>query len=482
MTITKVIKDLIETNTYNEIVSNIGNTQPVTINSIVFANTLFTNTSNTSMLTTGGYFKLYGNNYQSGANVYLDKYLASNTRYVSSNELRVTFSTIPAKTYSLFLYNPDGSNAIKYKSFLVQGDNTIGYIAGGTATGGPGTGTVTRYSSVERITFSNDATTPDTRGNLPTDRGISFSFNTNEKGYISLGKVGSSALGTSIGNLVKILFNNDTASATTFPYPFPTGTLTLGSSVQNSTYGYHVSGFGIPSPGSIVSSILRMDFQNEAATPISKGSIDSARGYSTGAYNNTYGWIIGGTTSTIFTSSTSSSNEGVSLISRIDFSADTNISIVRGPTSTNYFAGVSVQNQNYTWFTGGLSSHTYNPGTPATFVSTNTTNIKRFDFSNDTVAATTRLPIISTADKTVGGSNENNDYGWFLGGADVPSSVTTAPVGPTYLPEFLDYAPSIGAISLVYRLTFASDTSAVSSRSSLNLARKGVTSFNGINT
>jgi hypothetical protein len=59
MTITKVIKDLIETNTYNEIVSNIGNTQPVTINSIVFANTTFVNTSNTSMLTTGGYFKLY---------------------------------------------------------------------------------------------------------------------------------------------------------------------------------------------------------------------------------------------------------------------------------------------------------------------------------------------------------------------------------------------------------------------------------------
>ena len=58
--ITKVIKDLIEVNTYAEITANVGNTEPVTVDSIVYADQTWANTSNTSVTSAGGYIKLYG--------------------------------------------------------------------------------------------------------------------------------------------------------------------------------------------------------------------------------------------------------------------------------------------------------------------------------------------------------------------------------------------------------------------------------------
>jgi hypothetical protein len=477
MTITKVIKDLIETNTYNQILSNIGNTQPVTINSIVFANTTFVNTSNTSMLTTGGHFKLYGNNYQSGANVYLDKYLASNTQFISSNELRVTFSILPPKTYSLFLYNPNGSNSIRYNSFLVQGNNTLGYIAGGTGNGNPSIGTVP-ISSVERITFSNDTVSPDNRGNLPTARAVCYSFSTNQNGYISLGRSGTSPFSTVLSNAIKILFNNDTASATSFPFSFPSGAIGFGSSLQNSTHGYHVAGF---SGGNAVSSIFRLEFANDSNTPSSRGTLETARAYMSSAFNNVYGWIIGGYQNPIFTPSTTATTVGVSLISRMDFSADTNVTIVRGPIGENYFAGSAVHNQNFTWFCGGMSTHTFTTSPGSTWTSTFYSTLNRFDFNNDTTSSTTRLPSTTGAMANILTSSvEDGEYGWFVAGTRPSLPAPAAPVALPLQNEYLDYAST--STSTVTRMTFSNDTIVASTRGALNVLRKGTTSFNGINT
>jgi len=487
MTITKVIKDLIETNTYNEIVSNIGNTQPVTINSIVFANTTFVNTSNTSMLTTGGYFKLYGNNYQSGANVYLDKYLASNTQYISSNELRVTFSTIPSKTYSLFLYNPNGSNSIKYNSFLVQGNNTLGYIAGGTGQTAPGPSNNNPLSSVERITYSNDTITPNLRGNLPSVRAVCYGFSTNQNGYVSIGRSGTSSASGVLSNTIKILYNNDTAAATSFgPFSFSPGlgTLSFGSSLQNSIYGYYAGGYGGPSQNLLNSSILRMEFANDSSAPISRSTMESARAYTTGVFNNNNGWIIGGATGTVYNSFTSTTNQGVSIISRMDFSADTNVTIVRGPTGTNFFAGQSVYDNNYGWFTGGMASHTLSSAPTSVFASVFSNTLKRLDFNNDTVTSTTRVPTATGAGGNfLGSSLEDGEYGWFVGGVGtIPSPAPLPSVPSPFASEWLDYSTSVTTTSLVSRMTFSNDTVSLSSRGTLNTDRKGTTSFNGINT
>lgn len=484
MTITKVIKDLIEPSTYNQITSNIGNTQPVTINSIQFANVTFVNTSNTSMLTTGGYFKLYGNNYQNSANVYLDRYIATNTQYISNTELRVTFSTIPAGRYSLFLYNPDGSNAIKYNSLLVQGNNTLGYIVAGTAgTGGPG-----NFSSVERITFSNDTITADTRANLGATRAAAFSLSTNQYGYILSGRANSSIGSPSgSGTNYRINFNNDTASAAAFGVVFSPGTY-YGSSVYNSSYGYLGGGTTATGPAATSdSNIYRFDFSSDSSVQSSRLNLDTARGNLASGQNNNFGWFFGGYLGTLYNSTVSgppSTQNAFSLTSRMDFSADTNLTIVRGPIGQSLFAAASVSSDTYAWVYGGAVNHMYqNPFTPLPQYSIGQQGIVyRFDFNNDTTTGTTR---VSTGTNRMFPSGvDNNEYGWFMGGAEFSPSntVSVSPAPATPSPMYFDSLPGATTYSTVSRLTFSNDTLALSTRGSLNQTRRNASGINGINT
>jgi hypothetical protein len=487
MTITKVIKDLIETNTYNEIVSNIGNTQPVTINSIVFANTTFANTSNTSMLTMGGYFKLYGNNYQSGANVYLDRYLASNTQFISSNELRVTFSTIPPKTYSLFLYNPNGSNAIKYNSFLVQGNNTVGYVVAGTFGGSTPTSGGINYSSVEKITFSNDTAVADIRANLPAIRAAASGLNTNQYGYVMAGRAntGYGPGVTAYTNGLRIEFNNDTTAplnrSDIFGSPF-----TFGTSTQTSTFGYLAGGIGAPI-GFSVSTILRYTFSSDTNQAGFRLNLETGRAnFSGSAETSDFGWFFGGYSGSLFSTTVGApgNTDTYSLVSRMSFSSDTNTTIVRGPVGINSASGSSTQNQSYAWIGGGFSAHSYlNPGTPLPqFIMTAVSSIIRYDFSNDTSAGVTRFPSTTSMSASWGSTTHDNDYGWFMGGTPTGNN------GPFPLPapapvNLFDTTTNLAASSLVTRLTFANDTSAASSaRGNLNQNRRNATGINGINT
>jgi hypothetical protein len=168
----------------------------------------------------------------------------------------------------------------------------------------------------------------------------------------------------------------------------------------------------------------------------------------------------------------------------MDFSADTNVTIVRGPTGTNFFAGQSVYDNNYGWFTGGMASHTLTSAPTSVFASVFSNTLKRLDFNNDTVTSTTRVPTVTGAGATfLGSSLEDGEYGWFVGGVGtIPSPAPLPSVASPFTPEWLDYSTSVTSTSLVTRMTFSNDTVSLSSRGTLNTDRKGTTSFNGINT
>jgi hypothetical protein len=100
--ITRVIKDLIEANTYAEITANVGNTEPVTVDSIVYTDQTWANTSNTFVTSAGGYIKLYGKGFETNANVLFGS-TVSTANVQSATEIRVNVPALSTGTYTMFL-------------------------------------------------------------------------------------------------------------------------------------------------------------------------------------------------------------------------------------------------------------------------------------------------------------------------------------------------------------------------------------------
>jgi hypothetical protein len=370
---------------------------------------------------------------------------------------------------------------------LVQGNNTVGYFAVGTFGGSPSSPMPfgINYSSIEKITFSNDTSIADTRGNFPSNRAIALSLNTNEYGYVISGRANSASGSTGIGGTVRISFNNDTTTHTTLTNLGPGLTLSNGTSVKNSAFGYLVGGTESLSFPTSTSQIYRMTFSSDSSLASARLVLDTARGHTVSSENNNFGWIFGGYLGSIFLPSAQPGN-AYSLTSRMDFSADTNMTIVRGPVGQNAFSGSSIQNQNYSWIVGGLSSHFFTPSSPTPIFSTSLMNsLWRFDFSNDTFSATNRVPSISGNIQTAWSSAvSDNTYGWVSGGTlNVPSSLTLPPPGPAAvpIPLFFDASTSLQSISNVSRLTFSNDTATVSTRGSMNQSRRNSNGINGNN-
>ena len=146
---------------------------------------------------------------------------------------------------------------------------------------------------------------------------------------------------------------------------------------------------------------------------------------------NYYGWFSG-------------SSGQQSTVDRIDFASDTGTASVRGPLSIgrNLFAGTG--NENYGWFGGGFNSSL----TPNT-----TVIIDRIDFAADTDTALVRSSL--SVGKFRHTATTDNNYGWFVGGANLLSS----------------------PLSLIDRIIFSSDTSTATARGLLSSRRYGLSSF-----
>ena len=297
------------------------------------------------------------------------------------------------------------------------GNSNYGWFGGGTYYpygGGP----IPFTSSVDRIDFSNDASTASPRGSLSLARYGSAATGNSNYGWFGGGFPGPGQLST----VDRIDFSNDLATASPRG---PLSSVRSGSAATgNSNYGWFGGGY----TPSVSATVNRIDFSNDLATASPRGSLSSVRSSAAATGNSNYGWFGGG-----YTPSVSAT------VNRIDFSNDSSTASPRGSLSLaravfGATSGVlNIRRQkagNYGWFGGGF------PGPVAT--------VDRIDFSNDSATASPRGPLSAARYRLAATGNSN--YGWFGGG-------------------------NPGSVATVDRIDFSNDSSTASPRGSLSLAR-----------
>jgi hypothetical protein len=478
--ITRVIKDLIEANTYAEITANVGNTEPVTIDSIVYADQTWANTSNTSVPVTGGYIKLYGKSFEPNANILFGSTVGT-ANVISNNEIQVSVPALATGTYTLFLYNPSGSNAIKYKSIPVQGDFNYGWFAGGKSE-------TIIVSSIERIDFNNDTVNTNIRAALPRQSVFASSASTNDNAYI-FGGANTSTLdaGSTFFNsqVIRITYANDETSALNRVGISP-ATQRWRATTANKNYAYTSGGLLTPAvpfggaPG--VSNTDRLDFSNDSNSLLTKGNLSIGRMKFSSISDDSYGWYLGGSANAYWVPGPSPGSSVTttfySIVDRLNFNSDTTTAIVRGPLVGNKSFATTTKNTDYGWISAGVSSHNFTwPVSPSSPSSSHTftysADIQRMTFASDNLQMVIRSSPSTTIGSAAGG---NQNYGWYTAGyASIPS--LTGPSYPVAAPGIDSYSPTLSNIT---RLTYASDTTALSNRSTFFQSRKYHTGNSGV--
>ena len=346
-------------------------------------------------------------------------------------------------------------------------------------------------SLVDRLDFSNDSASCSPRGNLspsvslePADAVAGNDFTAYIGGYHPS------------GNIQKINYANDTAtpSSTLIPstfadvftsgfsivqYGLPKQVLTIsgpGPQPFGHSTGYFAGG-GDSNP--FKSTVERIDYSNDTATAVEKGSLSTSTGRRmlAGSSSSEFGYFGGGGNPAL---------AQYSIVDRIDYSNDTGTASPKGPLGQQKHSHGATGNGNFGYFGGG-SNH----------LGPRTTSIFRIEYFNDTATAVQKgsLSAGSPGVKELTATG-NRDFGYFMGG-ETPSAISTT--------DRLDYSsdttncvakgPLSGAkkglsstgnkdfayigggstpsiISTVDRLDYASDTIAATPKGPLSVARR----------
>jgi hypothetical protein len=310
-----------------------------------------------------------------------------------------------------------GSLSLARSRLAATGNSNYGWFGGGNP--GP-------VSTVDRIDFSNDSSTASVRGPLSLVRQDLAATGNSNYGWFGGGS--SASVGAIIFSTVdRIDFSND-SPIVSVRGPLSSIRYRL-SATGNSNYGWF--GGGVPGP---VSTVDRIDFSNDAATASPRGPLSLARNLLVATGNSNYGWFGGGFPGP------------VSTVDRIDFSNDSSTASIRGPLTLAKILLAATGNSNYGWFGGG------SPGPFST--------VDRIDFSNDSVSASVRGPLSLERQNLAATSGvlnirrqKSGNYGWFGGG------------GP-----FLAPTP----VSTVDRIDFSNDAATTSVRGPLSLGRSEI--------
>ena len=281
--------------------------------------------------------------------------------------------------------SPRGSLSLARYGLAATGNSNYGWFGGGFPGPGP-------LSTVDRIDFSNDLATASPRGSLSLARESLAATGNSNYGWFGGGGLGSSTVD-------RIDFSNDSSTAS------PRGPLSLArgslAGTGNSNYGWFGGGY----TPSVSATVNRIDFSNDSSTASPRGSLSLARatfGATSGVLNirrqkaGNYGWFGGG-----YAPGTPSNSR--STVDRIDFSNDSSTASPRGSLNAARYSLAATGNSNYGWFGGGMIY-------PYIFYST----VDRIDFSNDLASASPRGPLFST--KIYSAATGNSNYGWFGGG------------------------------------------------------------------
>ena len=305
------------------------------------------------------------------------------------------------------------------------GAGTYGWFAGGNTTP-----SITIYSTVDRIDFSNDSpTAASARGLLALARNnLAATSNASYGWFIGGGLARYSVV-------ERIDYSNDSPT-TASPRGSLTGPRYALVATGNASYGWVTGGIDNNSPSNYYTTVERIDYANDSSTTGVRGSLKFSKYIGAATGNANYGWFAGGL---ILPAPYASS-----LVERIDYSNDSPTGAsTRGLLSFERFSHAATSNANYGWFAGG--------GTGAV---TALTSIDRIDFANDSPASSSpRGPLSASRFGLSGSSNAN--YGWFGGG----SGGYLAPPSPT-------------VYSIVERIDYSNDSpTAASRRGPLSAAR-----------
>ena len=441
---------------------------------------------------------LTGAGFQTGATVYVDSVVVGITSVISSTT--ISFVT-PAKAsghYTLYVVNPDGGTAtflagIQYSgvptwstgsgslgtvyetdpinyTLSATSDSTVSYtVTGGTLAAGAelnaSTGTITGnanlVASSTTYNFTVDAIDQEQQNtsrnfsitvnpdvvtfNSPAD-GTTYSNLTGDVFSLTLnatsimGKTisysanvlpdGLTLSGANITGTFSVVANTASLITATAATTLKTATRLLNWAITAPPPVINASWYaaGLNTSGVLLSSIERLTFATDTSTLSIRGPLSVARDNIGGTNTITYGWYASGRG---VPSPTPPYRVHYSTVDRVTFQADSVTASVRGPLSAARSYVAAVGNNSYGWFGGG-------------WVSPNLFNlIDRIDYSNDgvTALARTTLPVSASFVEASG----NQDYGWFGGGSPLTSRVD--------------------------RMTYSTDTAALTLRGSLTASR-----------
>jgi len=295
--------------------------------------------------------------------------------------------------------------------------------------GGNGVPAVSR-STIQKLTFASDTVSPAVRGNM------SFATHnhtvTGDNTYMwSTGGFYQPSPGTGTSAIDRTTFATDTATGSSRGYLITRRRIFTSHHNYGTimSYGWFVGGINLPIPGSMISSVERMTFATDTATNSARGSLNYTKYNHCGAGNADYNWTMGG--------EITSTNNFSSMVERITYSTDTATATNRGNllnvADSRHIEAASLSNNDYQWAAGFQRSQ----------IPAYDSYIQRLTYASDTVAVSARGQIglnIGTR-----GASGNSTDGWFLGG----------------------YDPSLGTISRVHRINYATDTATAALKSPL---------------
>jgi hypothetical protein len=465
MSLTKITErvitpNTIDANTLSENISVGGVGQKLTIDQIIITDENFANTENTEIPATGGFLKLYGNNYTTNSNVYLSTTFSPNTQItanvVSNNEIRLTISTTEVNTYNLFVFNEKGKFAFKQNALTSVNPTYTLTVPTSINEGASGTCNVTTTNVSDGTTLY---WTVSPAGDFSVSSG-SFTINDNFGSFIISPIADLTTEGAETATI-----NIRTESISGNIVATNSSTINDTSITPLKTAAWFGGGY---SPNT--SRVDRIIFATDTATSVSRGPLSGSKRDLGGIGNFNYGWFFGG-----------SGYLPNSIVDRITFVSDTNTASVRGPLSLGRLTADATGNQNFGWVGGGEVSGP----------SPKTSRVDRIDFNNDGNTASVRGPLSLQRNQI--SATGNDEFGWF-GGGDVPpqtsridritfsSDTNTASIrGPltsirsvlaaTGNQNFGWFGGGNPLTSRVDRVTFSSDTGVATVRGSLSLNR-----------
>jgi len=275
-------------------------------------------------------------------------------------------------------------------------------------------------STIERIYFAVDTSSATSRGKLNLSR--RWLAGTNNKSAAWFGG------GSTTTTVDKLIFATDTAGAD-LRGCFQTAVQALAAISDQVSNGWFVGGttntwgYSI----GITSSIFKINFINDAYSPIYRSQLSLARASLSSVGNTTSGWFSGGYIDTNIT---------VSRIDTLAFISDTLIAIKKGNLTSPKCDMASVGTPSDGWFIGGNVDTSSN----------NSSIIDRISFATDTNLAMLRSHII-VATRRMSACGNNYSAAWFGGGITTNTS------------------------QIIYKLIFATDTVPVIPRGPLVVAR-----------